>query len=395
MHIVFFRYLPLTQKIIEDFYMKELVSFGYEVDYWDISSLFFPEQNGVERYIPRDEEKINIKYIKSRRELKSLFKKNNDALFISMMSFGPKLIWVFHNLKRFGCRTAVFSYYPLPLHVGLGSKKQRLLDLRRIVNGLYTRFSVFLSVRLRYIKLYDYVFMGGRNGWRGIGVVKQDYLKNTKFYEVNNWDYDKFLAARLTVNKEHFIVFLDEYYPFHPDVLLNGKSTVAPERYFDDLNKVFSAIEDYYGMPVVIAAHPKALKYKDDNYFCGREVFFNSTLELVSKASFVLAHDSLSIGYAVMCKKQLIFINSNEIRRGLPHNYETIMFFSNYFHSPLLFAEDIKTEKLNKSPEISSEVSSVYEGMIEGYMSTLKEPKQNIVLLKSYLQEIFNNMLEQ
>ena len=71
------------------------------------------------------------------------------------------------------------------------------------------------------------------------------------------------------------------------------------------------------------------------------------------------------------------------------------MFFSNYFHSPLLFAEDIKTEKLNKSPEISSEVSSVYEGMIEGYMSTLKEPKQNIVLLKSYLQEIFNNMLEQ
>ena len=39
--IVFFRYLPLTKKIVEDFCMADLAISGYSIEYWDITSLFF------------------------------------------------------------------------------------------------------------------------------------------------------------------------------------------------------------------------------------------------------------------------------------------------------------------------------------------------------------------
>lgn len=390
--IVFFRYLPLTKKVRDDFYMNDLVFMGYRVEYWDLTRVFYHSFQEIEEYVPDVKEGIYVRHITRKSDLANIVNKNKGSLFVSLMTFEPKLIWIFRIFKRNNCITSVFSYCPLPLDVNSGAPISKSVDIKRILKGLYYRVAIFCSFKFGYILPYDYVFTGGRNGWKGIGSMKPNYLKNTRFFEVNNWDYDKFIALRLIVNKEPFIVFLDEYYPFHPDVLMNGKRTVTPERYFDDLNKVFSAIEVFYGMPVVIAAHPKALKYKDNNYFCGREVCFNSTLELVSRASFVLAHDSLSIGYAVMCKKQIIFINSNEIKSNLPHNYNTIISFSKFFHSPLIFADDINTERLSKTSEISPEVSRVYEEMVEDYMSSLKEPQQNVVLLKSYLQEIFNNM---
>ena len=32
--VVFFRYLPLTKKVYQDFYMKELMDAGLNVEYW-------------------------------------------------------------------------------------------------------------------------------------------------------------------------------------------------------------------------------------------------------------------------------------------------------------------------------------------------------------------------
>ena len=39
--IIFVRYVPLTKKIVEDFYMRDLIGFGYKVEYWDITKLFW------------------------------------------------------------------------------------------------------------------------------------------------------------------------------------------------------------------------------------------------------------------------------------------------------------------------------------------------------------------
>lgn len=37
--IIYIRYIPLTRKIYDDFYMQDVIANGIEVEYWDISRM--------------------------------------------------------------------------------------------------------------------------------------------------------------------------------------------------------------------------------------------------------------------------------------------------------------------------------------------------------------------
>lgn len=391
--IVFFRYLPLTKKIVEDFCMADLAISGYSIEYWDITSLFFLDKNNVEEYRPDDSEVIKIRHIVNRRELKHLIKINRDALFISLMTFDYRLLFIFRYFKVYKCKTAVFAFWPMPIGSGETKKETikriRSYDFKRLCFSFSNRVLLPTALHFRYINYYTYCFRGGEEGLKGIGFSNERCLKNLKMYEVNYWDYDKFIKRELVVSREPYIVFLDEYYPFHPDALMFGGSTVNADRYYDDMNNFFSAIEEFYGMPVVVAAHPKALKYKEHNYYNGRKVILNKTLELVSKSSLVLAHDSLSISFAIMCMKPLLFVNSHEIEKHLPNNYLEIIHFSKYMQSPMVLADNIDKSLFPRKLELNDGIVDLYRKMIEKYMSLVNPCQKNMMLLLGYLDEIF------
>lgn len=391
--IVFFRYLPLTKKIVEDFCMAELAEAGYCIEYWDITALFFLEKNNVEEYIPDDSNKIKILHIGKRSELKQIVKINKDALFICLMTFDYRLLFIFRYLTISNCKTAVFAFWPMPIASGETKKETikriRNYDFKRLCFGFLNRILLPAALYFRYINYYSYCFRGGEEGLKGIGFSNETYLNNLKMYDVNYWDYDKFIKKDLEVSREPYIVFLDEYYPFHPDGLMFGGSTVNADRYYDDMDSFFTAIEEFYGMPVVVAAHPKALKYKEHNYYNGRKVILNKTLELVSKSSLVLAHDSLSISFAIMCMKPLLFVNSHEIEKHLPNNYLEIIHFSKYMQSPMVFADNIDKSLFPRGLELTDGIEDLYKEMIEKYMSLVNPRQNNITLLLGYLDEIF------
>ena len=50
--VVFLRYIPLTQKIEHDFYIRELVDNGISVEYWDLSQMFDFIPSNLEVYKP-------------------------------------------------------------------------------------------------------------------------------------------------------------------------------------------------------------------------------------------------------------------------------------------------------------------------------------------------------
>lgn len=389
--IVFFRYLPLTEKVKEDFLMVELSRAGYIVEYWDITSMYEYSITDVEKYVPQNYENITVHEIHSKQELKYYISHNTDALFISLMTFEWKLIKIFHYFKKFQCSTAVFSYWPLPLLHGKNTKKIKaiLFNYKRAKDAFLNKVFLPSAMHLGYFKTYDYCFKAGTQGWKGIGYIKIEQLRNIHFFEINNWDYDRFVSADLEIKKDPFIVFLDEYYPFHPDALLFGGTTVSYSQYYSDINKVFSAIEEKYGIPVVVAAHPKAMRYKDKNYFEGRKIYFNTTLELVSKASLVIAHDSLSICYAIICKKKIVFVNSNEIKNKLYENYLEICHLASFLNSPIVFADSIKLSDLPESFELDNKVKIIYDGMKKKYMSTLETKEKNVDLITKYIGCIF------
>jgi spore coat polysaccharide biosynthesis predicted glycosyltransferase SpsG len=78
-------------------------------------------------------------------------------------------------------------------------------------------------------------------------------------------------------------------------------------------------------MPVIIAPHPRT---KDSsnliNLYNNRKVSNCSTAELVRGCNIVMSHVSTSINFAVLWKKPLLILSTNEIERSLYFAIESI-----------------------------------------------------------------------
>ena len=157
-------------------------------------------------------------------------------------------------------------------------------------------------------------------------------MANAEIVKVNSDDYDNALSLKGSnplINSD-YILFLDEYLPLHPDTLLFKIKNVTVNQYYPELNKYFDLVEKQYGMPVVIAAHPKAIRYKNEDFFNGRKVFFDKTSQLTEHAHFVLAHDTTSINYAVSFNKKLHFITSSNIFHNINMVHRNVVNFSDF-----------------------------------------------------------------
>ena len=65
-----------------------------------------------------------------------------------------------------------------------------------------------------------------------------------------------------------------------------GISTIQGKSYYKYLNIFFDLIEEKYKIKVVIAAHPKATRYKSVDMFNKRQVFFNEISSLSKYSEF-------------------------------------------------------------------------------------------------------------
>lgn len=111
-----------------------------------------------------------------------------------------------------------------------------------------------------------------------------------------------------------YVVFLDEALANHSDNFLMGlPDFVSPPVYFPAMNRLFDRVEASVGGPVVIAAHPKATYQDVGNPWDGRALYFGLTAELVKGASLVLVHGSTSVSLAILWRKPVLFLTSDEV----------------------------------------------------------------------------------
>lgn len=131
-------------------------------------------------------------------------------------------------------------------------------------------------------------------------------------------DYDLFLRQPALKRSEPLAVFLDQCLPFHPDfAILGNRPPVSAENYYPALSRLFTELERGSGLRVVIAGHPRAPKHK--NYYPGFEVVYGQSQSLVRRAALVMAHSSTAVNFAVMYRKPLLFLTSNELARSQGH----------------------------------------------------------------------------
>lgn len=330
--IIYIRYMPLTYKIYNDFYMKEAIDFGVNVEYWDITDVLFKNKHNMED----SSHLCSVKKINSYKEVDKEIKKIDNlasTLFISIMTFEPRISNLYQILTRNKCVLSVFgrNMFPVPENVFEKKNLIRKIKLSSVIN--YFKSTNFKAkINNRKIKKYDIVFMGGALGWQGIGRVSEKDFEASEIVKVNSDDYDTYLKLKKDPSfiLKDYILFLDEYLPLHPDAKLFNIKNVKPEKYYPELCDYFDRVEKQFNMPVIIAAHPKALRYKTEDFFKGRKVLFDKTVNLTGNSHFVLAHDSTSINYPVAFGKKIHFISSINIRDGINSVHRRVISFSNY-----------------------------------------------------------------
>lgn len=134
--------------------------------------------------------------------------------------------------------------------------------------------------------------------------------KETDIVKAHAWDYDRYLEERnKNTHSRPIAVFLDVYLPFHPEwTSFKYDPMIKPDRYFQLLDGVFTAIEKELKLEVVIAAHPRSDYDRMPDYFKGRRRVKGETASLVRTASLVLTHCSTAVNFATLFHKPISFL---------------------------------------------------------------------------------------
>lgn len=135
------------------------------------------------------------------------------------------------------------------------------------------------------------------------------------------FDYDTYLGvAHRRVGGERvdrYAVYLDEDIVDHPDLQHCGfKPVTTAERFYPRLNRFFSEVERALGLPVVIAAHPKADHQAHPERFAGRESISGRSAELVRDGALVIGHASCSLNFPMLWRKPVAIVTSDDLERS-------------------------------------------------------------------------------
>jgi hypothetical protein len=337
--IIYINYQPFTSKFYQDFYIGECLKNGMEVEYWDLSQLYFPKTNFNEK----DEFDIIVKKLNSLSELKIEIEKCNilDDIFVTNITYEFRVWKLFRILTNYKCKLMFFArgMFPTPNN----STSSKILEFtlnfnfKKIILGFKNKLSILFK-KYKFIKTFDFVFRAGTEGGFAIGYGNNFDLKHAEIIEINYFDYDNYFSLINTspILEGEYCVFIDQYLAFHPDIDICGLKKINPTIYYSELNKYFEFIEERYNLKVVIAAHPKAISYNTDNPFLGRHIIFGETTKLVKHAKFVLTHHSTAISYPILFKKPIVFLNSTQLKKAMPELHYLTIFLGNYLNCDVI-----------------------------------------------------------
>lgn len=360
---------PLTSKIVSDFYVDDLLKEGFSFEYWDVGEILYKrkydlvEEEGSGKY-----ETITFKSLKE-VECRLLEQDLRKVVFIPQITYDARSFGFFKLISEMHCQTFFFARGALPIldkkkNIKSIIKKVDIKLFRKVLKKLIEkqRFRFLLkNKRNGVIKSPDVLFIAGNNGSNVIGVGNEFDLIRSRIVPINHFDFDAYLKykqeAPVCLNSG-YCVFLDEYFTRHPDFKALNIELIDEVSYFRDLNKYFDYIEKYYGLKVVIAAHPKS-NYTDKP-FKGREVIKHRTNDLVAHSEFVISHMSTSISFAVLYKKPLVFVSCDAIEQTVPAFHEYIQYFSAYLDAQYCNISEVNYSASETQLRINSEAYKKY-----------------------------------
>jgi len=235
--------------------------------------------------------------------------------------FSAQAILMFHVLKSAGSKIAVLDSgaFPLPQEWRRVSFSWQSI-IYAFKSRLFTRALRKLG-RLLLLKILpdqqpDMALVAG-SSWR----TDPRFAGASVKIPAHSFDYEKYRRINVDdapASAPAWALYIDESLPSHEDNSeLGYDAPVSFERFSVALKQFFDRFEQESGMTVRIAAYPST---RDDAYykalFGDRDVVFGQTAELVKGSAVVFAHASTAISFAVLWRRPLAFLVSDELRNS-------------------------------------------------------------------------------
>lgn len=319
--IVIVSQAPLTPQILRNNYIKEYQSLGHKVLFWDLSQMIHPGM--------KFNDEIDEEYVSRIAELdeldRKLFTCSRKTCFIFDFNPSWKLRKIFTLFSKYNAKTMrVDMYANTSLHRSLAKK---LLDLCRIGGFHKIRNKISVCLYIVFTKMYKI---------KGFDKIASSSKYVYRDFPINHPDYDDFMFDHSIrpIEGEYF-VFVDTFFGQHPDdkYILNYNKGANLDNYFSSLNKYFDYLEQRYGLPVIIAAHPKA-KYK--NEFGKRQIIKYRSKDLIKYSKGVILQICNTMSWVCLADKPVILVTCKE--------YDN---FNNYHSLFKLYADTVKLPVYN------------------------------------------------
>lgn len=310
---------PFNKRDYKRFGIEVLQKNGFKVEVWDLTRVFYPKLD----LTPREPfEFSGLRIFKKKNTVKNLILglTSEDMIITWFDYLYFRFYWFYRAISK---SRSFYSAMQVGAPIGFyGVSESFYLKLRRVFGRMPLK-ACFRIVRDNLFRRIPHKYLGIKPAvywFAGTDASLEHYYfpndKTTKVAYLHTFDYDLYLEKtnEKIVDSPETAVFLDSYLPFHEDDNMVGAlHWVTADKYYPNLCSFFDYVEREQNIKVDIAAHPRSFYEKHPDYFNQRTLRIGQTIESIRGAKFVISHDSNALNFAVIYRKPIIFIITEEM----------------------------------------------------------------------------------
>ena len=393
--VIFLVAHPFQKRDFERFGIQNWINHNWKVNIYDLTKIlnkYFWE------YIDGHRISINFKGLIIFENMDEILTKLSNSeettVFINQLgnSFNEKRI--LRLAQKFGILINL-RINSIPKIKSNNISRDKFLDF--IFNPLAKLKNTFKSIKkiienfINHKISFDYEVICGHESFVSVKDKKTNIIKG------HNLDYDFFLKSKKIKlkKKNNYLVFLDEFVPYHPDEHYRREfSEIDPKTYYNDIDVGLNEIAKKFNLKIIIAAHPRS-DYENVAFKYKYPIIKDRTFYLIKNADLVVGHASTSLQIAILMKKPILIITIDEIK-----NSKNI--FTKYYSNNIdLFAKELgkkvinlkKISYLNKLIKYSDVNVKKYQNYTKKYIKLKSSPKKLLweIVIERLEKDIFKN----
>ena len=359
----------------------------------DLSKIINPKIEHIFKLKRHKKVKVFNSIKKWQIHINKINSKYENVDFLNLLQLTDfKSLYLHILLKRYKKKIIQIKSMGQP-NLSIEKKTNNLLNIKNNVNKLNFNFLLF-HLKMRIIKILvkfitfseiNYLVCGNLTNFETNLKSKKKICLNYHFHDFSKLNLHE--KKRIKNKKRKKIaVFLDCPGPYFDDDYKIFGLNINYDKFiwYRDLNKFLSHIEKIYSCRVIILPHPKVKgltnPYYDKKYHVNHDP--NAVYKLIPRSEVVISiNASTAIGIAAACRKRILCIYNDQIKKLNNSLFERSKFIANKINASFINMNYYDDDELFKP--ISNKK---YQDYIYNYITSKK-----ILDKKNY--EIFNSLL--